>query len=301
MIREELEDLLTVVMVVYNEEKLLPRALESVARLNVNVVIFDSYSTDNTIEIAKSFGCSVVQDEWETWTVKVDSAINSDQITTPWVMRIDADEFLTDELVSELTEGVLSGLSQSVVGLWTPRRVHFLGRWIKHGDMYPKHVLRISRHKSMHYEDRILDEHLVVTGETRYIVGDIVDSPDRGLVLWMAKHLKYAEIECTVAYHSINKTRSWREHHGMIKVTRFLKEYVYSKLPLFIRPFIYWFYRYFIRLGFLDGTQGAIFHFLHSFWYRFIIDALLFESKITKGKSVHTYDELWKGNSGSKG
>ncbi len=300
MIREKIEDLLTVVMVVYNEERLLPRALESIARLNVNVVIFDSYSTDNTVEIAKSFGCIVIQDEWETWTVKVDSAINSDQVTTPWVMRVDADEFLTDELVSELTEGALSGLSQNIVGLWTPRRFHFLGRWIKHGGMYPQHVLRISRHKSMHYEDRIMDEHLVVSGETGYIAGDIVDSPDRGLASWMEKHLRYAEVECSVAYHSINKTSSWREHAGMIKVKRFLKENIYVKLPLFIRPFLYWFYRYFLRLGFLDGAQGVIFHFLHAFWYRFIIDALLFESKITKGESTHTYDELWKKNSGSK-
>ena len=296
--KEELKELLTIVMVVYNEEKLLPRALESIARLNVNVIVFDSYSSDKTVEIAKSFGCVVVQDEWDTWTVKVDSAINSDQVTTPWVMRIDADEFLTDELVSELKRGRLSELSKNVVGLWVARRFYFLDKWIKHGDMYPQHVLRISRHKSMHYEDRIMDEHLVVSGETDYIAGDIVDSPDRGLSSWIEKHLRYAKTECIVAHYSMNKTNSWRDHIGKVKIRRFLKERVYSRLPLLVRPFIYWFYRYFLRLGFLDGRQGAIFHFLHAFWYRFMIDALLFESKATK-ECVQTYDKLWKENCGS--
>lgn len=295
-----LKDLLTVIMVVYNEEKLLPRALKSVSRLGVNVIVFDSYSTDDTVNIAKSFGCSVIQDEWETWTRKVDDAINSDQIKTPWVMRVDADEFLTEELIRELKGGKLSNLPEDVVGIQIPRRTYFLGKWIKHGDMYPQYVLRISRHKKAHYEDRIMDEHIVIKGDTVRIDGDIVDSPDRGLTPWMEKHLKYAKIECSAVYYDMNDKNSWRNHVGAVRNRRFLKEKVYAKIPLFIRPFFYWFYRYFIRLGFLDGVQGAIFHFLHAFWYRFIIDALLFEAKITKGESVETYESIWGANSGSQ-
>jgi len=288
---QEINKNLTVIIVTFNEEKLISRAIESVAKLNVETIIFDSFSSDRTKEIAESFGCKVIQDYWENWTVKINSAISSKLIKTPWVMRVDADEFLTDELISELKSESFFDVDNEVVGFNIYRRIHFLGKWIRHGDMYQK-CTRIFRYQHVKYEERILDEHVATNGKILQTRGDLVDSQDKGLSFWLKKHIRNAQIECYVDWNNTNQKDSWKNHHGMMKLRRFLKEEIYSRIPFFIRPPMYWFYRYFIRLGFLDGIQGLIFHFLHAFWYRLIIDAMIFEAKKEKGATLINLEDI---------
>jgi len=106
------------------------------------------------------------------------------------------------------------------------------------------------------------------------VQGDLIHEIPKSLSEWTRKHDWYADRECRdILAHSVNATRL----HGQARLKRILKQQVYLRLPLFYRAFFYWFYRYFLRLGFLDGKEGLIYHFLQAFWYRFLVDAKLYE------------------------
>jgi glycosyltransferase involved in cell wall biosynthesis len=277
---------LTIVIPILNEEVVLPRALISAKRLGVEVFILDSGSTDRSLEIAKEFGCQVTVGQWGSFSEKLNFGLNHLPIKTEWVMRLDADEYLTDEFIVNIRP-LLDSVSLGVEGIIVRRRFVFLNKWIKHGGMYPLEHMRITRKGRATYEARILDEHVSVPGEVIRMTGDIVDEDQKGLVNWLSKHVRYAEAQCYMDWNtsSMNE-KSWKNLEGGLKWRRFLKEEVYARSPVFIRPFGFWFYRYILLLGFLDGKPGFIWHFLHAFWYRFSIDTLVYEAQITKGESV---------------
>lgn len=276
---------LSIVIPILNEEKLLPRVLASASRLGVEIFILDSGSSDRSIEIANSFGCQIFAGTWGSFGEKINWALTNLPIKTTWVMRLDADEYLTDEFVNTIGS-VLHSMSAKVDGLIVGRQIKFMGRWLKHGAMYPSEHLRITRVGHAHYEHRLMDEHVLVDGETFRISADIVEEESKGLLIWSSKHIKYAETECYIYFNELSKKKTWRTLEGAACFRRLLKEEIYARMPLFIRPFGFLTYRYIIRLGFLDGIPGFIFHVLHAFWYRFLVDALIFEAKITNGASV---------------
>jgi len=277
---------LSIIIPILNEQVVLPRALASVKRLGVDVYILDSGSTDRSLEIAKEYGCHITVSQWGSFSEKLNFGLNQLPIKTEWVMRLDADEYLTDEFVGGISQ-VLSDIDSVVDGIILRRRIVFLGRWIKHGGIYPLMTMRITRAGKAQYENRLLDEHVHVKGKSIYIDLDIVDDDQKGLAAWLGKHVRYAETQCMMDYRTGEKDEStWQHLSGSLRWRRFLKEEVYQRTPLFFRPFCFWVYRYIFLGGFLDGRPGFIYHFLHAIWYRFSIDALLYEAKITKGASV---------------
>lgn len=276
---------LSIMIPVFNEERLLPRILASAARLNVDVYILDSGSTDRSVEIAKSFGCHVIQDQWGSFSEKINWGLSNLPFKTTWVMRLDADEYLGDEFVEQIGR-TLTTMPNDIDGIYVGRRIIFLGKWLRYGAMYPLEHLRITRVGRACYENRLMDEHVHVPGKTIKIPTDIIEEDTKGLVNWSRKQIGYAETECFVYHNSLSETKTWNTLNGSARWRRFLKEELYARSPLFLRPFAFLFYRYFILFGFLDGVPGFIFHFLHAFWYRLLIDALIFESKVTHGESV---------------
>ena len=278
--------LLSIIIPVFNEELLLPRVLENISSLGVDIFILDSYSTDRSVEIAQSFGAHIHSGQWQSFSDKLNWGLNLLPIKTEWVMRLDADEYLTPEFIDGI-ENILRTAKPNVDGMIVRRRFIFLNKWLKHGGMYPLEHMRITRKGKAVYESRLLDEHVAVPGEVIRISGDIVDEDHKGLVNWLSKHVRYAEAQCFMDWHqSEEPQKSWKTLDGGLKWRRFLKEEIYSRSPSFIRPFGFWFYRYFLLLGFLDGKAGFIWHFLHAYWYRFSIDALIYEAKVTNGKSI---------------
>jgi glycosyltransferase involved in cell wall biosynthesis len=276
---------LSIMVPTLNEEMLLPRVLASAKRLGVDIYILDSGSTDRSIEIAQSFGCHIHVGKWGSFGEKINWGLTNLPLKTAWVMRLDADEYLTDEFVDRIGQS-LASMDESVDGIMVGRRIKFLGKWLKHGGMYPSAHLRITRVGRARYENRLLDEHVHVPGATFRFSADIVEEESKGLLNWSGKHLKYAETECFIHHNGLSGEKTWGQLEGSARFRRFLREEIYDRFPLFVRPFGFWFYRYVIRLGFLDGMPGFIFHTLHAFWYRFFIDALICEAKITKGLSV---------------
>jgi len=282
--------LLSVIILTRDEEANLPFALESLKPLAPEIFLVDSGSTDRTVEIARAAGCQVYLHRFENHAAQFNWAIDNLPIDTPWVMRLDADERLTLELASELLS-VLPGLSGNVCGLEIKRRIYFWGRWIRHGGFYPTWLLRVWRKGFGRCEQRWMDEHMLVTsGRIVKLVSDLIDENHKGLTFWTDKHNRYADREARdlIAMVSASNDRP----SGQMGRRRWVKQNFYSRLPLFWRAFFYWFYRYFILLGFLDGTAGFVFHFLQAWWYRALVDAKLYEMRFRTGSLVAPASEL---------
>lgn len=275
---------LSVIIPTFNEQKNIGRCLASVYGWVEAIFIVDSYSTDQTIEIVKKFACNIYHHPFENYAKQFNWALEHIPIKTEWILRLDADERVTLELRKELLEK-LPTLNRDITGIYLKRRVLFMGRWIKHGGYYPVWLLRIWRKRKAYCEERWMDEHMKITeGAVLFLKNDIIDENQKDLHWWIGKHNSYATREAIdilnlkynfLSYNTVSAKLSGTQEQR----TRWLKEEIYAKIPLFLRPFLYFIYRYFFRLGFLDGKEGLVWHFLQGFWYRFLVDAKIYEMK----------------------
>jgi glycosyltransferase involved in cell wall biosynthesis len=270
---------LSVVILTFDEEKNLPVTLASLATLGAVVFVVDSGSRDRTVEIARAAGCEVVTHAFTTHARQLNWALANLPIRTDWVLRLDADERLTPELAAEL-RAKLPSMPADVTALMLKRRVYFWGRWIRHGGYYPIWLLRLWRSGAAVCEDRDMDEHMLVQrGRIARLDNDIVDENQKGLGFWIDKHNRYADGEVAALRAEASEVRA-AEVGAATARKRFLKNNLYARAPRYLRAFLYWAYRYFLRLGFLDGAPGLVFHFLQGFWYRLLVDAKLTESEM---------------------
>ncbi|MGH8127393.1 MAG: glycosyltransferase family 2 protein [Gammaproteobacteria bacterium] len=274
--------LLTVVVLTRDEALHLSRLVASFEGLPCRFVIVDSGSTDGTGDVARELGADVYVHPFETHARQFNWALDNILIETPWTMRMDADEYLLPELTDELTR-VLQDAPDNVGGWVVRRRMVFWGRWIRHGGYYPTWLLRVWRTGSGRIEARFMDEHVVLAaGEVRRLKHDIVDENHKGLGFWTDKHNRYANREVLDLLGMNTDDAEVRRPVGQAGLRRSLKLSLYIRAPLFLRALLFWIYRYFFRLGFIDGRAGLVFIFLQTFWYRFLVDAKLYEHKLCK-------------------
>lgn len=274
---------LTVVILTKNEERHIARAIGSVAGVADRVFVIDSGSTDRTIDIARAAGAEVLHNAWVNHATQFNWALEQLPADTGWVFRLDADEIVSETLTSEITTQI-DNLSVSINGIYVSRRMTFLGRPIRWGGLFPIRILRLFRHGWGRCENRWMDEHILVEGETVDFHGEIVDDNLNSLSWWTEKHNAYASrevvdllnLEYRFMAHETAADLRGRQQAG---VKRWIKEKVYARLPGGVRAFIYFMYRYLIRLGFLDGREGTAFHVLQGFWYRYLVDMKLHEVK----------------------
>ncbi len=272
---------LSIIILTHNEQQNLEGCLRAIGELCERIFIVDSFSTDSTLSVAQRFGAEIVQHPFRNQADQFNWALNNLPIKSEWVMRLDADEQITPELRDELIH-VLPQLSRDVTGLYVKRRVHFMGRWIRNGGYYPTWLLRIWRNGKGRCEERWMDEHVRLSeGKTRLLEHDIIDDNKKNLHWWIEKHNLYATRE---AVDILNLKYAFMKYEGipsrLFGTQEQRKRWMklrYAELPLVLRPFLYFMYRYFLKLGFLDGKEGLIWHFLQGFWYRFLVDAKIFE------------------------
>ncbi len=271
---------MTAIVLTYNEEIDLPDCLESLKDLDCQVIVIDSGSDDGTVEIAKRAGAQVVRHEFESQARQLNWALDNVPMGGGWLLRLDADERLTPELAEELSQR-LPEPGEDVAGLYVKRRVYFMGRWMRHGGYYPTWLLRVWKKGVARSEERIMDEHMVLSeGRAAYLTHDIIEESGKGLFSWTEKHNRYAVREAAAVLADSEDDQIRPSLFGSpVARRRWLRNRVYGRAPLFARAFLYFGYRYFFRLGFLDGRPGLVFHFLQGCWYRFQVDALLFESR----------------------
>ena len=189
------ESLVEIVVLTQNEERHIPRLLRTARGLDGRIFIVDSDSTDRTAEIAGAAGALVVSHKFVNYALQFQWALDNLPIASEWVMRLDADETLTPELVEEIRRR-LPALPPDVTGVNLKRRHIFLGRWIKHGGRYPLTLLRIWRKGAARIERRWMDEHMVLLhGRAVTFEHDFCDHNLNDLTFFTDKHNKYATRE----------------------------------------------------------------------------------------------------------
>jgi glycosyltransferase involved in cell wall biosynthesis len=269
----------TAIILTYNEERHIARCIESLSGAVARVVVIDSGSTDHTEEIARSFGADFLSNPWKNHATQFQWGLDNAGINTEWTMRIDADEYLEPELRDNIRR--FCQMPGDANAAYFRRKMVFLGRPITHGLIYPAMILRLWRTGLGRMEQRWMDEHVIVEAPvTARLDGDLVDENLNDLGWWTAKHVGYAtrEVYEIVANHEREcRTSTARALAGEARRKRFLKDNVYVRLPSALRSTLYFFYRYFLGLGFLDGKAGFYFHFLQAYWYRTLVDAKLYE------------------------
>lgn len=274
---------LTVIILTFNEELHIRRAIQSAAQVAKEIIIVDSYSSDRTLEIAREMNARILQNPFVNQALQFQWAMENGQVNTSWTMRMDADEYLTPELIHEIGTR-LPSLEPGISGIVLKRQVHFMGQWIRHGGYYPIHLLRIWRTGHAIIEQRWMDEHTMLTqGESITFKYDFVDDNLNSLTWWTEKHNHYATREAIDILNQKYQFLDTGHVSGELSTTkqagvkRWYKNNLYLRMPLFLRAFFYFQYRYWIKLGFLDGKKGLVWHFLQAFWYRFLVDAKIMQ------------------------
>jgi glycosyltransferase involved in cell wall biosynthesis len=281
---------LTAIILTYNESIHLERCLESVSRICSDIVIVDSFSNDTTIEIANKFQAQWFQRKWLNYSDQLNWALNNIKISTNWVLRIDADEYLSEELISSLRQE-LHQVSDQVHFIRVKRLMYFMGKPLFKGGMYPIWHLKIWRNGSAHCEQRWMDERMepIVKGQTSSIEGNLIDNNLNNISWWTQKHNSYATREAIdildQIYNFSNIEKSGSSFLGNSEERRRWLKLRYLKLPLFIRPFLFFIVRYIFQGGFLEGKRGFVWSILQCFWYRFLVDVKISEAYKKAGKN----------------
>jgi glycosyltransferase involved in cell wall biosynthesis len=269
---------LSVIVLTFNEERNLAACLASVAGWAASVMVVDSGSTDGSVAIARRFGAEVSAHAFESHAKQWRWTLENLPIHTDWVLAIDADQSLTPELKADIARKLpLWNQPGGPAGAYINRRQVFRGRWIKHGGYYPKYLLKLFRRNAVSLDDGdLVDHHFVVNGPTVSLDGDLIEDNrnEAEISVWIAKHNRYAVLQAREEEARAEDTTALPRHPFLGSPdarTRFRKQ-IWYRLPLYLRPLGYFFYRYFLRLGFLDGKEGFIFHFMQAFWYRLLVD-----------------------------
>lgn len=271
----------TAIIMTYNEEINLPACLESISDYVKDIVVVDSYSNDATISIAKKYTDKIYQNKFINQAVQFNWALENADISNEWILRIDADERWTTEGFKELIEIIDNDIAD---GVFVRMKIFFMGKWIRHGGFYPNLFLRVYKKSKGTIENRWMDEHINVDGRTAVSNIDVIEANydrQKHIGLWTIKHNNYSTreaVEYLLCVHNMSNINSVANLFGnKTERKRWLKENLYSKIPLFTRPVLYFIYRYFFKFGFLDGKEGFIFHTLHAFWYRFLVDTKIYQ------------------------
>ena len=284
---------ISVIVLTFNEKLNLQECLDSVCNYVDEIIVVDSYSNDNTIEIAKKYTDKIYQNKFVNQAKQFIWALANANIKNEWILRIDADERWTKDGFEELREIIEKDKAD---GVYVKMKIFFMGRWIMHGGFYPNYFLRVYKKSKGKMEDRWMDEHIKVDGKTIVSSIDVIESNydrQKNISLWTDKHNKYSTreaIEFLIQKHNLKSMDTVANFWGnKTERKRWLKEKFYFRIPLFLRPFLYYIHRYIFKLGFLDGKEGFIFHYLHAFWYRFLVDAKVYQlerNARTESKSI---------------
>ena len=273
------------IILTYNEEKHIERCIKNAQQFSNQIFLVDSFSSDKTVAIPEAMGVVVYQNKWENnYAKQFNWGLDHLPITCQWVFRLDADEYLTEELIAEINTK-LPQVAPEISGLVFERKMVFLDTLMTRG-MLQMNMLRLFKYQHGFCEERWMDEHIVLTqGTSIQFEGYFVDHNQNTLGWWTQKHNNYALREAvdllnleykfivpkTVkaqAYELSSDAQSKRE-----------KKKKYANMPLFWRAILYFIYRYIFKLGFLQGKEGFLWHFLQGWWYRTLVDAKIYEVK----------------------
>lgn len=271
---------LTAMIVTYNEARNLPACLASVAGWVRAIVVVDSGSTDETVVIARRAGATVVPHPFESHPAQWNWALRTVTVQTPWVLAIDADQRVTPALRDRLAE-TLPMAPPDLAGYYVERRLVFRGRWLRWGGC-TRWMLKVFRTGQARSDEAEAPDHrFYVAGKTGTLRAPLLEENqnEQDLAVWLAKQRQRAQRQAEL---------EWRWRAGdpppwLIRPTwrgspdqRILwwKSRWY-RMPRYLRPVLYFLYRYLLLGGWLDGWPGLLFHGVQGFWLRWLVDVEL--------------------------
>jgi glycosyltransferase involved in cell wall biosynthesis len=280
---------ITALIITKNEEIHIERCINNIKKLVSDVLIIDSFSNDNTIEIAKKLNIKFIQNKFINHAKQFNFGLSQLSQDTDWVLKIDADEILTSSLIAEI-KNKLPQLDKNINGIYIKRHLVFQDTLIKYGRLSPVRLLRLFRFQKGKCDNRWVDEKIKVEGKTVQFKEYIIDQNLKSLSEWIRKHDRYSSAEALnyllIKYNPLfNNIEQSQLNFETLSVVSLKSRNLYAELPLIIRAFIIFSYRYFFCLGFLHGKAGLIYFFLQSLWYRILVDAKILEvEKLIKKK-----------------
>lgn len=277
---------ISAIVLTYNEEIHLERCLHSLKRIGAKVLVVDSYSNDRTKEIAVRYGANFYQNSWINHAVQFNWALDNCNIDTEWVLRLDADEYLCEDAIESILDE-LPNQSEHVSAVTLKLKRIFMGREMKR--MPNIKMVRLFRKGKARSENKWMDEHIQIdSGEIIDFKGSFADDNLNSIGWWTNKHNGYSIKEAIelldMEYQLLGNDKVSRLDDQARRKREIKLKYV--KSPLFLRSFIYFVYRYIVKLGFLDGKEGFLWHFLQGWWYRTLVDAKVFEIKKYCGNDI---------------
>jgi glycosyltransferase involved in cell wall biosynthesis len=305
---------LSVVVLTYNEEQNLPACLQSLKGLDSEVFVVDSGSTDRTREIATEYGARVVLHHFKSHAEQWNWALKNLPISTEWILGLDADQQVTSGLRDEIARLFRNGThardqespEEKINGFYIKRRQVFRDKWIRHGGYYPKYLLKLFRRDKVRLDlNDLVDHHFYVEGRVAKLQHDIIEQniKENDISFWIEKHNRYATLIAREELKRGSENSAESPTPSPIgdpdRRTLWLK-HIWLRLPLYFRPFFYFVYRYFFRLGFLDAKEGFIFHFLQGFWFRLLVDIKLDELRKQQRSEVRNNQSTEHGAAGSE-
>ena len=272
---------ITAIIITKDEELHIERCINSIKNSVDKIVIVDSGSKDNTKEICEKKGVLFFYHKWSGYSDQINWAIKKVESFSDWIFRIDADEILENDDISLKT--FLNSLNESINGINVKRNIYFNQKLVRFGDVYNKKILRIFRSGYGICDGRKMDEHILV--KSKIIDSNIVISDISLLEFneFIIKHLNYASLEIESSSND-NKEKLNFDNHIYRKKSfkKKFKNFLYHKIPPRLRPFIYYFYRMFLRGGIFDNTDGFYFHLFQVLMYRSFVEYLRYKKCTSK-------------------
>jgi glycosyltransferase involved in cell wall biosynthesis len=260
--------MISILILTLNEEANLPGCLESV-KWSDDIVVLDSYSTDRTVNIATASGAHIVQRRFDNWAAHQNWAVENIPFKHPWVFYLDADERMTEVLKQEIL-CIAGSQDEERVAFYCGRRNYFMGRWIKHA-YPPSLIMRFFRPQKVRFE-RLVNPVPGIDGLHGYLKEMFEHyNFSKGLSEWFDKHNKYSQLE---AVEGINGLRELDAPYGRLlsrdsaSRRKALKSLSF-RMPC--RPFLKFFYFYFMQRGFLDGRPGLTYCVMQSIYEYMIV------------------------------
>jgi glycosyltransferase involved in cell wall biosynthesis len=279
---------ISAVVMTFNEEVNLVPCLESLFTWVDEIFVVDSFSTDQTESIARRYSKHFIQHRYESHPAQWIWALENLPFRNEWIFAIDADFRVSEELKQKIGKQ-LEGVGSDVAGIYVRHRQNFQGRFIRFGSIYPRYWLRLFRKKAVFVDSSdLVDLHFYVRGKTMKFESDLIEDnvKERDLSFWLEKQIRFAQ---RAAVEEMRRREALdlapiqpRLFGSPDQRTLWLKSKWYF-FPLFWRSALYFIYRYFLRLGFLDGKEGFLYHFTQAFVYRVCVDANI-DALIRQGK-----------------
>jgi glycosyltransferase involved in cell wall biosynthesis len=281
----------SVLILTLNEEINIAECIESVAWSN-DIVVLDSFSTDDTVRVAEEKGARIIQRVFDDWSTHQNWALQSIDFKNAWVFYIDADERCPGELAIEILQRI--GSTSNEVAFRLRRKDFFMGKWLKHAQLYPTWLVRLFQPSRIRFQ-RIVNPVPVVEEQIGTLSSHLNHYPfSQGISHWIARHNRYSDMEAIEAMREREEAAS-RLTSILSRDPNMRREAlktIFYQLP--IRPAIKFGYYYLVRMGFLDGRPGLTYSILQAI-YEYMIVIKTREARLRQKDAWRHLDESQSG------